>query len=176
MNFTCLRIYSSVLNVLLLLYSLLKKYYVGLLCWHLLLDSACRENNLCIVCRWLQMFYLALCNLLCCHCFSFLYCNCSWTFFDQLCNFTMYKERHGNIVVSTHAWHAVDLGSIPGPGIRRHVIFGVKTWLSTLYTMYVSWLDNCINSDLFVLYTIGYQPADGLDRNLRVWIWIHHRL
>ena len=35
----------------------------------------------------------------------------------------------GGVVVSMPAWHAGDLGSIPGPGM---FILGVKTWLSTL--------------------------------------------
>ena len=38
-------------------------------------------------------------------------------------------ERRGGVVVSMPAWHAGDLGSIPGPGM---FILGVKTWLSTL--------------------------------------------
>ena len=33
-------------------------------------------------------------------------------------------------MISTSAWHASDLGSIPSHG--RHGIFGVKKWLSTL--------------------------------------------
>ena len=38
-------------------------------------------------------------------------------------------ERRGGVVVSMPAWHAGDLGWIPGPGM---FILGVKTWLSTL--------------------------------------------
>ena len=43
------------------------------------------------------------------------------------------SSRHippcGSVLVSMPAWHAGDLGSIPGPGM---FILGVKTWLSTL--------------------------------------------
>ena len=38
-----------------------------------------------------------------------------------------------SVMVSTSAWHAGDPGSIPG--YRRHGIFDVKTWLSTLRTV-----------------------------------------
>ena len=47
-------------------------------------------------------------------------------------------------MVSTSAWHAVDLGSIPRPGM----LFGVKTWLFTWETVYLSRLDDHVNVDV----------------------------
>ena len=41
-------------------------------------------------------------------------------------------ERHGSVVVSTSAWHAVIRGSILGPGV---LYFRLKSWLSTLETV-----------------------------------------
>ena len=41
----------------------------------------------------------------------------------------------GSVVVSMSAWHAAGRGSIPAR--TRNVIFGVKTWLSTLETVYL---------------------------------------
>ena len=42
-------------------------------------------------------------------------------------------DRCGSVVVSTSAWHAAGRDSIPAR--TRHVILGVKTWLSTLETV-----------------------------------------
>ena len=42
--------------------------------------------------------------------------------------------RRGSVVVNTPAWHAGDLGLIPGPA---DYILGVKTWLSTLQIVYL---------------------------------------
>ena len=41
--------------------------------------------------------------------------------------------ERGSVVVSMSAWHVG--GSIPA--LTRHVILGVKTWLSTLETVYL---------------------------------------
>ena len=46
--------------------------------------------------------------------------------------FNPYRESR-SVVVSTLAWRAGDLGSIPEPGMLY--ILGVKTWLSTLETV-----------------------------------------
>ena len=43
------------------------------------------------------------------------------------------QERRDSVVVSTSAWHAIIWGSILGPG----ALLGVKTWLSTLETVYI---------------------------------------
>ena len=56
-------------------------------------------------------------------------------------------ERRGSVLVSSPAWHAGDLGSILGPGVLitnntlgpriKLILLGVKTWLSTLETVYL---------------------------------------
>ena len=45
------------------------------------------------------------------------------------------RERRSSVVVSTPPWHAIIRGAIPAR--TRHVILGVKTWLSTLETVYL---------------------------------------
>ena len=45
-----------------------------------------------------------------------------------------YPESRGSVVVCTTAWHAGDLGSIPGHGM---LYLGVKIWLSTLEAVYL---------------------------------------
>ena len=47
--------------------------------------------------------------------------------------YPLYCERRGGVVVGTSTWHAAGRGSIPAR--TRHVVFGVKTWLSTLETV-----------------------------------------
>ena len=53
-------------------------------------------------------------------------------------------ERRGRAVVSPPARHAADRGAIPGPGARA--LLGVKTWLSTLETVYLCLSDETLKA------------------------------
>ena len=53
-------------------------------------------------------------------------------------------ERRGSVVVSMSAWHAASRGSIPAR--TRHVILGVKTWLSTLETVHLCLSDETLKA------------------------------
>ena len=77
---------------------------------------------------------------------------------EQDIDMTAILLRHGSVAVST---------------LASHVILGVQIWLSTLETVYLSWLDIHVN---VALYAVGYQPADDLGRDLRFWIWIRRQL